>query len=147
MDTKRAVHLYNLALYNPLNAILSNHAVTIDNFAYENGINMPAGITHCSSCGIMHIPGLTSSSRITYTRKSKEKSKPSFRRRQYQVTCLVCHSKITRADLLNKKRAVDAPTARTDKKRKKKRSELASMLASKKEQDTKKPLSLFEFMQ
>lgn len=143
MDSSRAVHLYNLALFNPLNAILSNHAVRIDNLAYESGINMPAGIAHCSNCGVLHIPGLTSSSRITYTKKSKS----SFRRRHCEVKCLVCHHKVAEGDLLDKKPAIVAPTTRTDKKKKKKRSELASMLATKKQQDKTKTLSLFEFMQ
>lgn len=142
MENSGAVHLYNLALFNPLSAILSNHAVRVDSLAYENGINMPVGITHCSNCSVLQIPGLTSSSRITYTKKSK-----TFRKRHYQVKCLVCHHMASKGALLDKKVAGNAPDVRTERKKKKKRSELASMIATKKEQNTKKTLSLFAFMQ
>lgn len=145
MDSATPVHLYNLALYNPSNAILCNHAVNSDNYAYQNGLVLPPGVSHCDGCGVVHIPGLTCTSQVTYTKKTKK----SYRTRVLEVTCLACRHKKSRAGLLDKKR-VAMPTVAgpsNDRKKKKKKSELSSMLATKKQQDSKKTLSLFEFMQ
>lgn len=135
------VHLYNLALFNPLSPILALHAVHIDSLAYHQGLTLP-DVAHCDECASIHIPGLTCSSRVIYLKKSLS----SYRTRLLQVTCLVCGHRKCRTGLLDAKRVVESAT-RTEKKKKKKRSELASMLAAKRENNTKKPLSLFEFMQ
>lgn len=144
MNQAKAVHLYNLSLHDPVNPILTVHAVASDNYAYKSGINLPVGINHCDRCGVLQVPGLTSRCQVKYSRKVKN----SFRSRTLETTCMVCHNQLQKSGLTDKKRVeASVPVVLGEKKKKKKKkSDLASMLAAKKQQE-QKPLSLFEFMQ
>lgn len=172
MDELKAVHFFNLAHYAAFNPFLNRHAVVLDQYGYENGINVPAGYRHCENCGIFHVPGLTSSIRVVYLKKTskKEKKKSSTgvfkstpRQRNLHVTCLSCrHVQIHQVLITRKLRSIDTngalpvTSATTDgpkpsKKKKKKRSELSSLLEEKKKMQSQNlglgSLSLFEFMQ
>lgn len=140
MDPAKIVHLYNLAHYDCLGPVLSRHAVTSDNFIYNSGVTPPATHSHCDACGIRHLPGLTSSTRIKFT-KGKARS------RMLCVTCLVCQHTRTEKCLLDKKPVKVEATTKVGKKR---RNDLSSMLAKQKQlkaNEKKTTLSLMEFMQ
>lgn len=143
MDQAKAVHLYNLAHFGPFGAILSRHAVVLDEFAYENGLCLPQGFTHCAGCGVVSVPGLTSTSRIKYTQKRAK----ALRTRALHIVCLACGHKDVHTTLTNRKRAGTLPAATGEKKKKKKRSELSAMLAEKKQAETKTSLNLMDFLQ
>lgn len=150
MDEATTVHLYNLAHYSPFNALLSRHAVVLDENGYKNGLTMPAGFTHCTACGVVSVPGLTSSLRVKYSKTPRK----STRSRLLHISCLACHHTQVHNVLLNEKKlapmpAAGRPAAGEKPKKRRKKSELATMLAQRKAQaEEKKPaLSLFEFMQ
>lgn len=164
MNEAKAVHLFNLAHYSAFTPFLGRHAVALDQYAYENGINVPMGYSHCERCGIYHVPGLTSSARVVYVKKTDKRAvlKSTPRRREFHVRCLACQYVKVHQTLISKKMAPvtvaggadhstgDVVGAKTGKKKKKsKRSELLAMLADKKKAAAALLLllSLFEFMQ
>ncbi|PVH22827.1 hypothetical protein CXQ85_002551 [Candidozyma haemuli] len=138
----KLVHLYNLAHYKCLNPLSTRHAVDSDIAVSKAGIVTLRPQSHCSACGTFLIPGLTSSTRIKYT-KGK-----SGRSRKLDITCLVCSYVRSEDCLLNRKRAVtpqnDTGVSKS-KKKKKKNSNLSSLLEQKKQQSNNS-LQLFDFM-
>lgn len=138
MDPK-AVHLYNLAHFKCLSAVSKCHAVASDNHIYNTGITPPRADAHCDACGIMHVPGLTLSTRISYLKSKKARS------RTLHITCLVCRHIRVEKCLLDAKPVQEIKVKVS--KGKKKRSDLSALLEAKKQQKLKTTLSLMEFMQ
>lgn len=141
LDDAKLVHLYNLAHYKCLNPILACHAVDADIAIAKAEINVPTIRSHCDNCGTFLLPGLTSSTRIKYT-KGK-----SGRSRELRTTCLVCSHVRVNDCLINAKRREVTPQNQSTgvpKKKKKKKSNLSSLLEQKR-QESNSPL-LFDFM-
>lgn len=140
LDDHKLVHLYNLAHYKCLNPILACHAIDADKAIAKAGIDNPRPRSHCDNCGTFLIPGLTSSTRIKYSKTI------SGRSRVLETHCLICSRVRSEDCLLNRKRTVTPqnPSTGAPKKKKKKKGNLSSLLEQKK-QETNSPL-LFDFM-
>lgn len=144
-DDSKIVHLYNLAHYRCLNPILTAHSVGFETVTANAGVNAPKGRSHCEACGMYQLPGITSSTRIKY---SKPKAKGGKRIRSLSTKCLVCSYVERATGLINMKPAPTPQTSAGDsvpKKRKKKKNTLSSLLERKKQQESE-PLGLFDFM-
>ncbi|CAH2351262.1 ribonuclease MRP protein subunit Snm1p [[Candida] railenensis] len=112
-----ALHLLNLSRSIPLNPLNKVYAQSFYEHCNDKSINLPENYSTsntCATCGILYIPGLTCSIRITYS-KTKSKSsnssnskikklksggrksslEPKPRKRLLQYKCLQCGSNQT----------------------------------------------------
>lgn len=149
MDVPKAAHLHSLALFHAPSPYASRHSLASDTNAYDNDIALPAGYTHCTSCGVLLIPGLTSSCRVIYKKLRNKAPTLRPRSRFLRVSCTVCRHAQVSHSLMNRKRTVLLQNDSTEpkKKKKKKGTSLSSLLAEKRKTQSPSPsLSLFEFM-
>lgn len=138
MNQLKLLHLYNCAHTGLPTS--DHHAGAFSHVANDGSaiVNLPDFVDNhwCTGCGLLNIPGITKTSKIRY-----EKS----RQRVLETKC-VCGFK-TRTELLNKEKKVEKKAEKVvkEKKGKKKRHDLSSML-QKKQETRKASLSLMEFM-
>lgn len=142
VDDAKIVHLYNLAHYQCLNPLSSSHALDSDTVLSNAGLRNPRLKSSCDACGIFLIPGITSSTRIKYTKTRQGRT------RSLTTKCLVCFH-IRRENCLLDRKRIESPKTGANaskSKKKKKRGDLASLIDQKKQQLGNGGLDLFNFM-
>lgn len=132
--SSKLLHLYNCA-HSGL-PTSDHYARVFSHVANDNTVNLPDFVDHhwCQGCGLLNIPGITTSSMVRYEKKN----------RVLEMKCM-CGYK-TKTELVKEQKAVVKPErVQKTKGKKKKRNDLSSML-QKKQSEKKTSLSLMEFM-
>lgn len=151
MMSESVIHLYNLSHVLATGPMSKKYAVEFADVANHQQINLPEVIddAFCNGCGVISIPGITSSSRISYRKLKKKKKKNASRR--LVIRCLECnHTKEHDSLVTQSIKPINSSSSDVSNKkqsRKRKTNDLSSLLAAKKKQETKKTsLDLMEFM-
>lgn len=176
-DHLRVIHSYNLAHTKPLHPFNKVYSASFSQFSNQSNINLPDFVDHeyCNKCGVISIPGITTSTRIKYPIKKTHRKKLNIdsknlqttkkeptndKKRFLQITCLECKSKVNNYDLINVSNKLRDPivdkqvptndTTNMNKakpKSKKRKNDLTSLLQAKKKQDEQRMKSSLNLME